>query len=451
MQKHTTFLQEHARYAATLQDIKSELYGRYNVKRGLRNDDGTGVLVGLTEIGDVHGYIMDEQERIPVDGRLSYRGIDVYDIVQGFQNDQRFGFEECVYLLLFGKQPNALALQQFNEVLSDYRILPKGLAEDLVLRHPSPDIMNKLAHAVLVCYAHDSDPENYQTENLLRQSLELIARLPSLVAFAYQSKRRFFDNESLHIHYPVAGHGTAQNFLHMIRPGGDFTELEAEILDLSLVLHAEHGGGNNSAFTVRVVSSAYTDTYSAISAAIGSLKGLRHGGANNRVMGMMAELKQTVGEAPHEGKVREYLARLLQKQAYDHSGLIYGMGHAIYTKSDPRAVLLEKKASELAKAKGGEAEAEFFLYKLVEKIVPEVFWEVKKSVKVVAPNVDFFSGFVYKTLGIPQELYTPIFAISRIAGWCAHRIEELSGDSRIIRPAYKNVSGHRGYIPMKAR
>ncbi|KGE73682.1 citrate/2-methylcitrate synthase [Spirochaeta lutea] len=446
-----TFLDEHAAYAGSLRVITPESYSRYGVKRGLRNDDGTGVLVGLTEIGDVHGYILDEGEKTAVEGRLRYRGIDVKDIVSGFQQDNRFGYEETVYLLLFGTLPTQQQLSDFIELLGEKRSMPTGYWEDIIMRSPSTDIMNKLGRAVLGAYSYDQNPEDYSIKNILRQCIELIARFPALVAYSYQSKRRFFDNESLHVHSPDPRLSTAENFLQMIRPDQHFTKLEAEVLDLALVLHAEHGGGNNSAFTVHVVSSAYTDTYSAISAAVGSLKGLRHGGANNRVMGMMHNLQEKISSWDDSDAIASHLRLLLEGREYDNSGLIYGMGHAIYTLSDPRAILLKAKAEELAQAKGGKLLEEFELYKRVEILTPEVFRRVKKSDKVVAPNVDFYSGFVYKMLNIPPELYTPIFALSRIAGWAAHRMEELSIGSRIYRPAYKNVLGGQAYSRLNDR
>lgn len=446
-----TFFDTHASMAATFRAITPDSYPHYGVKRGLRNDDGTGVLVGLTEIGDVHGYIIDEQERIPVEGRLRYRGISVADLVAGFQADRRPGFEETAYLLLFGSLPTAARLQEFVEVMEAARKLPAGYAEDLILRQPSPDIMNKLARSILTAYSFDPDAEDYRIVNILRQSVELIARLPTMVAYAFQSKERFYAGKSMHIHDPLPGLSTAENFLRMIRQSGECDPLEAEILDLALVLHAEHGGGNNSSFTVRVVSSAYTDTYSAMAAAVGSLKGTRHGGANNRVITMMEELKQEVRDWSDRVAVRNYLTRLIRKEAGDRSGLVYGMGHAIYTLSDPRAELLKQRAEALVKAKDQVWQDEFALYNLVAELTPEVFRDVKKHDKVISPNVDFYSGLVYRMMGIPPELFTPIFAISRIAGWTAHRIEELSGDSRIIRPAYKNVLGKQDYLAMSAR
>lgn len=445
------FYDEHTSYAADFRAITPESYKTFGVKRGLRNEDGTGVLVGLTEIGDVHGYILDERERIPVEGRLRYRGINVADFVTGFQKDGRFGYVEAVYLLLFGRLPLPNQLALFRQVLGEARNLPPGYAEDLILRQPSSDIMNKLARAVLSGYSHDQNPEDYSTRNLLRQSIELIARFPSMVAYCYQSKRRFIDNASMHIHSPKPELSTAENLLMMIRPNGEYEKIEAEIIDLSLVLHAEHGGGNNSSFTVRVVSSAYTDTYSAIAAAVGSLKGTRHGGANNRVMAMMQDIQANVAHWENEGEVRDYLAKIILGQAGDRSGLVYGMGHAIYTMSDPRAVLLHQKAVDLVKLKGDGFARELALYDLIARLTPEVFADIKKNNKIIAPNVDFYSGLVYKMLGIPPELYTPIFAVSRIAGWCAHRIEELAGESRIIRPAYKNVLGKQNYVPLSER
>lgn len=449
--KEETFLKKHAELATKPQAITPEDYAKYPVKRGLRNEDGTGVLVGLTEIGDVHGFVIDEGERIPVEGRLRYRGIDVRDIVSGFQTEQRFGFEEVAFLLLFGRLPDAATLREFCELLAAKREMPPGYWEDLIVRSPSPDIMNKLARSVLGAYSFDPDPDNYEITNILRQSIELIARFPLFVAYSFQSKRRFYDGESLHVHSPNPELGTAENLLAMIRPDQQYTALEAEVLDLALVLHAEHGGGNNSAFTVHVVTSAATDTYSAIAAAVGSLKGAKHGGANNRVMGMMADLQSKVSDWTNEDEVRAYLEQTVQGKTYDKSGLIYGMGHAIYTLSDPRAVLLKAKAKELAANKGGDSQKEFDLYELVERLTPEVFLKIKKSEKVIAPNVDFYSGFVYKMLDIPPELYTPIFAVSRITGWVAHRIEELTIGGRIYRPAFKNILGGRPYTPMSKR
>lgn len=444
------FFLEHVERATQPRVITMESFRKYGVKRGLRNDDGTGVLAGLTEIGDVHGYIVDENEKTPVEGRLRYRGVDVRDIVSGFSAEGRLGFEEVVYLLLFGELPKAKALEQFLQVISDRREPPAGFWQDIVMRSPSPDIMNKLGRVVLSAYSYDDNPEDNAIANVLRQSVDLIARFPVMVAYAFQAKRHYFDNDSLYIHAPQPGLSTAENLLQMIRPDQSFTRLEAEILDLALVLHAEHGGGNNSAFSVHVVSSSATDTYAAISAAVGSLKGSRHGGANIQVTRMMDDIKENVPDWSSDSHVGGYLERILKKEVGDRSGLVYGMGHAIYTLSDPRAVLLKAKARELA-AKTDEYAEEFALYEKIEALTPEVFARVRKNDKAICANVDFYSGLVYRMLGIPNELFTPIFAISRVAGWCAHRLEEIAVGKRIIRPAYKNVLGARPYVPMSKR
>jgi citrate synthase len=429
--------------------IDSELYGKYNVKRGLRNADGTGVLVGLTRVGDVHGYIIDEGERVAVDGKLYYRGVDVEDLVKVAAVEGRFGFEETVYLLMFGQLPTASELETFCKLLGESRKLPANFAEDSIMKLPSPDIMNKLARSVLTLYSYDQTPDDLSPENILRQCLELIGRFPTMAAYAYMAKKHYYDHESLFIHTPAATCSTAETLLSLIRPDQKYSRLEAEILDLALVLHAEHGGGNNSTFAVHLVSSADTDTYSAIAAGIGSLKGFKHGGANIKVIGMMEDIKKGVADWTDEGQVADYLAKILKGKAYDGSGLIYGQGHAVYTISDPRATLLRDKAAELAKVKG--LEDEFDLYRSIETLVPTVFKKVKGSDKAICTNVDFYSGFVYRMLGIPAELYTPIFAVSRVAGWCAHRLEEVISGGRIIRPAYKCVQPRLPYIPMADR
>ncbi|OGS22426.1 MAG: citrate synthase [Elusimicrobia bacterium RIFOXYA2_FULL_39_19] len=429
--------------------IDLELYTKYNVKRGLRNADGTGVLVGLTEVGDVHGYIIDENEKVPAEGRLSYRGIDVAEIIKGFQKEKRFGFEEVCYLLLFGNLPGKEELAQFQDLLDENRKLPEGFTENMILKAPSNDVMNKLARSILVSYSYDKNPDDINIKNVLRQSIELIAGMPTMAAYGYQAKAHYYDGKSLFIHNPVKGMGAAQNLLHMIRPDSKYTQLEAEILDLALVLHAEHGGGNNSSFTTHVVTSSDTDTYSAIAASIGSLKGPKHGGANIRVIKMMEDIKANVKNWGSESEVSAYLAKIVNKQAYDKTGLIYGLGHAVYTKSDPRAVILKVKAAELAKEKNRLEE--YNLYTIIERLAPSIFNEIKKSNKVISANVDFYSGFVYGMLDIPKDLYTPIFAISRVSGWCAHRIEELVSGGRIIRPAYKSVVKKREYTPLEKR
>jgi len=429
--------------------IPVETYQKYNVKRGLRNPDGSGVLVGLTEIGDVHGYIISENEVLPQEGALRYRGIDIKDLVQGFQSENRFGFEESAFLLIFGKLPSKKEFSEFQDLLAEYRDLPNSFVEDMILKAPSKNIMNKLVRTVAVSYSYDEYPEDASIDNIIRQVLQLIARLPLMAAYAYQAKRHYHDGMSLFIHNPVKEYSTAQNFLHLIRYNKEFSPLEAELLDLALVLHAEHGGGNNSSFTVHVVSSSGTDTYSTIGAAIGSLKGPKHGGANARVMGMMDNIKKNVTKWSEQTELKEYLRKILRKEAYDGSGLTYGLGHAIYTLSDPRAVILKEKAELLATEKGREEE--FELYKNVEKLGKEVFYEEKGTDKTICANVDFYSGFVYSMLGIPPELYTPIFAISRMAGWGAHRVEELVSGGRIIRPAYKNISNSEPYIALTDR
>ncbi len=430
-------------------NIEPEMFEKYNVKRGLRNADGTGVLVGISEVGDVHAYIMDEGEKIPVQGRLRYRGIDIFDFVKGFLGENRLGFEEACYLLLFGELPKKEELDEFSAILGSRRELPDYFTEDMILKAPSKDIMNKLARAVLASYSYDDNPDDTSVENTLRQCIDLIARFPTMAAYGYQAKRHYHEGQSLFLHSPKPELSTAENILHMIRPDSSYTRSEVEILDLLLVLHAEHGGGNNSTFATRVVSSSGTDTYSAIAAAIGSLKGPKHGGANIKVMQMMEDIKSHVKNWADEGEVADYLVKILNKEAYDRSGLIYGMGHAVYTLSDPRGIVLKRKAQELAKETGNEEE--YNLFTLIERISPDVFARVKRSDKVVSANVDFYSGFVYKSLGIPHELYTPLFAISRIAGWSAHLMEEIINGGRIIRPAYKNVLGKVPYKSMRDR
>ncbi|OHE76094.1 MAG: citrate synthase [Treponema sp. RIFOXYC1_FULL_61_9] len=424
---------EYVALATENNSIEMDLYAKYNVKRGLRNADGTGVLVGLTRVGDVHGYIMDEGERIAIDGKLYYRGIDVEELVAGAAAANRFGFEETIFLLMFGRLPSAVELADFENLLGEQRKLPDNFAEDTIMKVPSPDIMNKLARSVLTCYAYDKSPEDLSPANVMRQCIQLIARFPTMAAYAYMAKKHYYDHQSLFIHEPEPTNSTAETILSLIRPDQKFTRLEAEILDLALVLHAEHGGGNNSTFAVHLVSSADTDTYSAIAAGVGSLKGFKHGGANLKVIGMMDDIKAGVKDWADTGEIADYLVKIMKGEAYDGSGLIYGQGHAVYTVSDPRATLLRDKAGVLAAEKGKTDE--FILYSNIEKLVPEVFRKVKNSDKTICTNVDFYSGFVYRLLGIPSELYTPIFAVSRIAGWCAHRMEELVSGGRIIRPA----------------
>ena len=447
--KDSAFLEKHAPKIFNATAFGEDAYITHNVKRGLRNEDGSGVVVGLTEIGDVHGYIVDEGTNVPVEGRLRYRGIGITDIVKGFQTSNRFGFEEVCFLLLFGHLPTGEELDDFCSILGAQRTLPKSFTEDVMLTAPSPNIMNKLAKSLLALYAYDEAPEDRSLRNTFGQCINLIAILPTLVAYAYQSKRHNYDHESLYIHRPDSNLCTAENLLNLIRPNMSHSKLESELLDLCLVLHAEHGGGNNSAFTIHVVSSTDTDTYSAIAAAVGSLKGSRHGGASLRVMEMMKEIKANVQKWDDEEEVSAYLEKILNKEAFDRSGLIYGLGHAVYTLSDPRAVLLKERAKLLAEKKGRTDE--FALYDLIERKGPEVFEKVKGSSKKMAPNIDYFSGFVYSMLDIPEELYTPIFAVARIAGWSAHRIEEIVRGGRIIRPAYRNVSEMHEYLGIGSR
>ena len=413
------------------------------VKRGLRNADGTGVMAGYTQIGNVTGYAMMDGERVPLEGRLTYRGYNILSLINGFTSDNRFGFEEIAYLLLLGELPNREQLKTFQDILFENMELPPNFTEDMILKHPSNDVMNKLSRSVLTLYSSDDDPDSLETANLLRQAFELIARFPPIVAYAYAVKRHYFDNDGLYLNRQQPGLSLAENFLHLIRGNAGFTEQEAKLLDLCLVLHAEHGGGNNSTFTCRVLSSTGTDTYSAIGAAIGSLKGPKHGGANRAVMRQFTEAQSLISDWNDDDAVRDYLRKVLRKEAGDGSGLIYGMGHAIYTLSDPRAVALKSAARSLAAETGFLDDLE--LMESIERLTPSVFAEVTGNSKVMCANVDMYSGLVYRMLGIPDELFTPLFAISRITGWCAHRIEEVITGGRIIRPAYKAIMPARPY------
>ncbi len=432
-------------------EIPKSYYSDYNVKRGLRNADGTGVLAGLTGVGEVHGYVLDEGAKSPIEGQLRYRGINIRDIIAECDKEDKFGFEETIFLLMFGELPTNEELEQFSQVLAGHRVLPEGFAEDMILKAPSSNIMNKLARSVLALYSYDSSdaPDDIDLANLLRQSFELIARFPTLIAYAYAAKKHYFDGTSLVLHNPNPDLSIAENFLYMIRPNHRFTKTEAKILDRALMLHAEHGGGNNSAFAIRVLSSSNTDTYSAVAAAIGSLKGPKHGGANEKTLKQMRELEANIKNWDDEDEVYEYLCKIVRKEAGDGSGLIYGIGHAIYTLSDPRAVVLKECAKELSEELGKQKE--FALYEAIEKLAPKVF-ETEKGITFPMPaNVDLYSGFVYQMLGIPEELYTPIFAMARIVGWCAHRIEEVMTGGKIIRPAYKNIMKRREYTPVNER
>lgn len=429
--------------------IPREQFERFDVKRGLRNADGTGVMAGLTHVCNVHGYLIDDGDKVPDKGRLTYRGISVEDIVEGCRAEDRFGFEEVAWLLIFGKLPDQRQYKRMCNLLYDNRELPEYFPEDMILKAPSRDIMNKLARSVLALYSYDDDPEDPSLENNMRQGISLIARMPSIMSYSYQVKRRHFDKESMFFHPYEPGHCTAEAILNSLRPDRQFTREEAKLLDLCMMLHAEHGGGNNSTFTTRVLTSAGTDIYSAISAAVGSLKGVRHGGANHRVRSMMDDIMANVADWADEEEVEGYLERILRGEAADHSGLIYGMGHAIYTLSDPRAVILKREARKLAEEKGfGKKLA---LYELVEKLSPQAFLRVTGNEKVISANVDFYSGLVYEMLGIPEDLFTPMFAVSRIAGWCAHRIEELTTGGRIMRPAYRALPVRQKYVPLSER
>ncbi len=424
-------------FSADAYRIDSALYTHYDVKRGLRNLDGSGVLAGLTQISEVHGYIVSEGEKTADYGTLAYRGYDINDLAKHCGIDGRYRYEEACYLLLFGHLPSADEFQAFLGFLANNAELPEGFTEDMILKTPSRDIMNKLSRSVLTLYSYDDAADVTSTKNVLRQSLALISKMPVLAAYGYQAKAHSFDRKSLVLHQPRPEYSIAENLLHMMRDDSKFTKEEAEILDLCLLLHAEHGGGNNSAFTCRVLTSSGTDTYSAISGAINALKGPKHGGANVKVVRMMRDIKKHVANWQDEQEVLAYLEKIVKKRAGDKTGLIYGMGHAVYTLSDPRTLLLKEQAEAISKKTGRSDE--FQLYQLVEALAPKAFQNVKKDAKVISANVDFYSGFVYNMLGIPEEMYTPLFAVARCAGWCAHRLEELISGGRILRPAYKSV------------
>ena len=430
--------------------IDPEVSEKLGVKRGLRNPDGTGVLAGLTNICDVIGYQRDTNNNIiPIDGKLIYRGIDLNDIVNEAITQDRFLFEEVAWLLLFGSLPNKETLDNFHRILETHRELPDGFAETQIMAAPSPNLMNKMARSVLAMYSYDEEAENTSLENVIKQSINLIAEMPSMMVYAYQTKKHAFDHESLYFHYPKLGLSTAENILAMYRLDQNFTRDEARLLDLCMIVHADHGGGNNSAFATRVLSSTGTDTYSAIASAILSLKGPKHGGANLMVMKQLDEILANVKDVHSDEEMKNYLAKIINKGAGDHSGLIYGIGHAVYTKSDPRAQILKRHSKDLAYEKGMQREYDCLCQ--IEKLAPVVFKELKGSTKNVCANVDLFSGLVYRILGISEELFTPIFAISRVAGWCAHRMEEVEFANRIIRPAYKYVGDEKQYISLDKR
>ena len=442
-----TLCSEHDKYNNI--DVDRYVRDNYRIKRGLRNSDGSGVVAGVTNICNVHGYVINENEKVPEEGKLIYRGIDVNELVAGARADNRFGFEETEYLLLMGSLPTQKQLDDFCAAIDECRELPHGFIEDVLIKTPSRNIMNKLESAILNLYSYCPNPDDISLETLLRQSIEIIARVPTIVSYAYQSKRRHYDNQSMYLHPIPKNLSTAECLLTFLRPDMHFTEEEATLLDVCLMLHAEHGGGNNSTFSCRVLSSSGTDTYSAISAAVGALKGFKHGGANLKIAEMMDCIKSGVSDWSDDGEVLEFLKAILRREKGDGSGLIYGMGHAVYTLSDPRAVLLKKYASSLAEKKN--MLDEFKLIEAVERLAPEAFADVKQNDKPICANVDMYSGFVYTMLNLPRELFTPIFATARIAGWCAHRIEEIALSNRIIRPAYLSVLKKAPYTPLSER
>ena len=429
--------------------INPEYYTRFDVKRGLRNADDTGVMAGLTRICSVEGYYLSDGERVPKEGKLVYRGINIEDIVGNCIKENRFGFEEVAWLLIFGQLPTASQLKEFNSILGSCRELPDDFIEDMIMKAPSPDVMNKAARSVLALYSFDSDPDSTEIENVLRQCVQLIAQIPSIVSYAYQVKRRVYDHKSMYIHQVDESMTTAQSILHYIRSDKKFTDEEAKLLDIALIVHAEHGGGNNSTFSTRCLTSSGTDTYSAFAAGIGALKGPRHGGANIKVRKMLNDMKNSIEDIADADQVASYLTKVINKEANDGSGLVYGMGHAIYTLSDPRAKILKACAEKYAGEYGFEKEFEALT--LIEKLTPQVFEQVKGSKKKMCANVDLYSGLIYDILKIPQDLFTPIFLCARSAGWAAHRIEELLTNNRLIRPAFKNVAPPMKYIPIGER
>lgn len=424
-------------------------FDRFEVKRGLRNRDGSGVMAGLTKVCAVEGYHIEDGERKPVEGRLTYRGIDINDLVNGCISENRFGFEEVVWLLLFGHLPTKSQLEHFTNILSESRELPEDFIEDMIMKAPSPNIMNKLERSVLSLYSYDENPDDISIENVLRQSIQLVAQLPMIMTYAYQVKRRHYLKKSMYFHPVKPGHSTAETILYHTRSNRKFTDEEAKLLDLCLMIHAEHGGGNNSAFATRVLTSSGTDTYAAISAGIGALKGPRHGGANHKVTEMLDFMKADVKDITNEGQVADFLKKLINKEAGDGSGLVYGMGHAVYTLSDPRQIILKREAMKIADEKGfGD---EFRALDIVERLTPEIFAKEKNNNKKICANVDMYSGLIYRMLGIPEDLFTPLFAVARVAGWSAHRVEELISGNRVIRPAYKNMVVPKEYVAIDER
>ena len=434
----------------TINSIDPAYYEQYDVKRGLRNADGTGVVAGLTNIANVHGYVVSDNEKIADEGHLRYRGYDVYDLLGDQSAEHRFNFEEVSYLLLMGELPTREQLDRFIEVLDGQRELPDGFTASMIMRDTPPDIMNVLARTILLLYAYDPDAEDRSAHHEIHTAISLISRLPRIMVLTYYAKRARYNNESMIMHRFIPGQSTAETILSMLRPDRQFTLEEARMLDVMLCLHAEHGGGNNSTFTTRVLTSADTDPYSTYAGAIGSLKGWKHGGANHQVLAMQQEIKEHVADWSDEGQVADYLAKIVRKEAFDKTGLVYGMGHAVYTKSDPRAIICKQFAEKLAV--GTEFEAEFNLLKSIERLAPEVILREKGTAKDMCANIDMYSGFVYSLLGIPEDLFTPLFACARMSGWAAHRFEEIVSGKRIIRPAYKSTrSGKRDYVTMDER
>ncbi len=445
----TPYIEKLAHLSNANNHIRPEMYAEHHVNRGLRDMNGNGVVTGLTEISTINvKKTLASGEVVPCHGQLFYRGINVYDLVTGFIEDDRFGFEETAYLLLFSALPDRGTLAEFQKTLADYRSLPTSFVRDMILKAPGRDMMNILSRCVLALYAYDENPDDISVPNVLRQCLQLISVLPLLAVYSYQSFQHYHQGKSLFIHLPEKGLSTAENLLRILREDGNFTHLEAKMLDLCMVLHAEHGGGNNSTFTTHVVTSSGTDTYSAVAAALGSLKGPRHGGANIKVVRMFDDMKNSIN-IHDEGAIKDYLVRLLNREAFDGAGLIYGMGHAVYSLSDPRADILRECARDLSHENGHEEE--FLLYEKVASLAPEVIAEKRKMYKGVSANVDFYSGLIYRMLGLPCELFTPLFAVSRIVGWSAHRIEEIQNAGKIIRPAYIGVKPTGSYVPLAER
>ena len=448
MKKNAEYMLEHAGLCRAADRLEPQMFDEYGVQRGLRDKNGNGVVAGLTNISRIESFKMEDGKKIPCEGKLWYRGYDCIELVNGFRGDH-FGFEEVAYLLLFGKLPNRDELKHFNDILASSRTLPTNFTRDVIMKAPSSDIMNSLTRSVLTLASYDKNCSDTSIENVLRQCLMLISVLPMMAVYGYHGYNHYVNDDSLYIHRPDPNCSMAENILRMLRPDKSYTELEARVLDIALVLHMEHGGGNNSTFTTRVVTSAGSDTYSVIAAALSSLKGPKHGGANIKVVEMMQDLKANVKDTTDEDEVRAYLKKLVRKEAFDKRGLIYGMGHAVYSISDPRAVAFKQFVEMLANEK--HQKKEFELYSMIERMAPEVIGEECAIYKGVSANVDFYSGFVYTMLGIPQELFTPIFAMARIVGWSAHRMEELINVDKIIRPAYKSIMVPKVYESLKER